>query len=174
MQSNESSNSDLVFITETWLHPTGDEVTLTSLMPPRYVASSFPRLTKPHGYGGICVLVKTNLVNPRSTRLLFSSFECSKTEININNTLVRFFCIYRPPPSQENCLTPMMFIDEFESFIDDNVSTNVRTVIIGDINFHYDIKNDTYTHRMCELLSIRNLFQLCDRPTHVKVIFWIG
>ena len=28
---------------------------------------------------------------------------------------------------------------------------------------------------MCELLSIRNLFQLCDRPTHVKghILDWL-
>ena len=68
-----------------------------------------------------------------------------------------------------------MFIEEFELFLDDYISTNVNSVIIGDINVHYDVKSDLNTQRMCDILNIRNLFQLCDKPTHVKghILDWL-
>ena len=117
-----SSNADLIFVTETWMCPSGDEVKLTTLVPPYYTAASFPRLTGTGG--GICVLIKNSFTNPRSRRVKFTTFECSRTEIIINNSLICLFCVYRPPPSKENKFTHSMFIDEFELFIDEHINLN--------------------------------------------------
>ena len=114
------------------------------------------------------MLIKNNFTNPRSRRVKFTTFECSKTEIIINNTLICFFCVYRPPPSGKNNFSPSMFIDEFELFIDENINLNSKIIIIGDMNLHFDSPHETYVKQMCNSLNIRNLFQLVHEPTHIK------
>ena len=168
------SNADLIFFTETWLSERGDEVKINTMTPPYYQACSFPRLTG--SGGGLCILTKKSFVNPKSKRIPeFTSFECSKTEIIINNIKVIFYCIYRPTPSARNGLTPSLFISEFEKFLEIYAIPNVKTVILGDINLHFDVPSETYMKQMINILYVRQLHQFVDKPTHRMghILDWI-
>ena len=149
----------MLFFTETWLLEKGDEVRISTLTPPCYVPFSVPRLTGPGG--GILVLVKKSILNTKTQRIkCFTSFECSKTELVLNNESFTFFCVYRAPPSEKNNFTPSLFISEFEQFLDSHVSSNIRTVILGDINLHFNCPHETYVKQMSTALKTRNLFQM--------------
>ena len=168
------SNADLLFFTETWLLEKGDEMRISTLTPPCYVPFSVPRLTGPGG--GILVLVKKSILNTKTQRIkCFTSFECSKTELVLNNESFTFFCVYRAPPSEKNNFTPSLFISEFEQFLDSHVSSNIRTVILGDINLHFNCPHETYVKQMSTALKTRNLFQIVNSPTHIKgnILDWI-
>ena len=52
---------DLVFLTETWLRPTGDECEMAAVTPPGFTLKSVPR-TNGTG-GGLAVLFKNSLVD---------------------------------------------------------------------------------------------------------------
>ena len=64
---------DLLFITETWLNPRGDEAKIADLAPSGYSARSFPR--RSHG-GGLAVIFRDTL----ATNLTF------KTKFNFDHT----------------------------------------------------------------------------------------
>ena len=91
---------DIVFFTETWLLEKGDEVRIKSLTPPLYVSDNFPRLTGP---GGGILIINKNGTTVKTIRITGqSTFECTKSKININSSSITVFCVYRPPPSNKN------------------------------------------------------------------------
>ena len=76
------------------------------------------------------------------------------------------FCVYRPPPSKKNKFTPAGFLDEFEQFLDNHFSLNVPTIILVDINFHYDCPDEFNVLKMYDVLKLRDLSQCVSVPTH--------
>ena len=159
---------DFFFMTETWLKPAGDEVRIQTMTPPTHNTMSLPRLT---GLGGGISVTFKNIFSPYLKNdyhsKTFISFECSCSEIMIKGTKMSIFCIYRPPPSEKNKLTPSLFIKEFEDFLDSLsfFSDSHHTLLIGDFNLHYDAKDNTYVKQMLELFEIRNFSQCVTSST---------
>ena len=160
---------DFFFMTETWLKPAGDEVRIQTMTPPTHNTMSLPRLT---GLGGGISVTFKNIFSPYLKNdyhsKTFISFECSCSEIMIKGTKMSIFCIYRPPPSEKNKLTPSLFIKEFEDFLDSLsfFSDSHHTLLIGDFNLHYDAKDNTYVKQMLDLFEIRHFSQCATSPTH--------
>ena len=163
------SNADFIFFTETWLLPKGDEVKTEAMTPSHYKAKSFPRLTGGGPGGGIFVLIKNSFKNTKFKIISdYRTFECSKSEIVLNNIPIIFYCVYRPPPSAKNGFTLSAFISDFECFLDTYCITSVHTVILGDINLHYNCPHKTYVKQMLHLLDTRDFTQLVHTKTHKK------
>ena len=165
----DSNQTDLIFITESWLSPSGDEVLITELTPPGYKCISNPRSDR--AGGGIAIIhkdyikkIKYEIINN------FSSFECSK--FTASNTT--FIILYHPPPSDVNKTTNRAFVDEFQLLIESIIDTTDRLIFIGDFNIQFDV-NDTYTLAMKSILSAHGLTQHILLPTHEKghIIDWV-
>ena len=74
--------------------------------------------------------------------------------------------VYKPPPSKRNQLNIIMFLGEFSSFLDKDVTTTEALVIVGDFNFHLDNENDQSAARFQDLLGAFNLIQLVQDSTY--------
>ena len=161
-------------MTETWFNISGDEASISQMTPPNYTTDSFPRETRG---GGICITSK-NVIGSclkNASNVDFASFELSKSDMLFYNNHFTVFCIYRPPPSKENMQTASKFLNDFEVFLDVYTLTLKRFLIIGDINLHFDEKDETYVKQMLHVLHTRNLTQLVNVPTHRSrhIIDWI-
>ena len=135
----EEENVDIAFITETWFNE-GDNTRLEAMKPNSFgKAVSFPRIGRG---GGIAIISKQA---PFSSSIDdFPTFEATQSNLRFNNNNYVFFCIYRPPPSKKNKLTVSDFISDFTTFLDSVVlATKKLFVVVGDINIHFDDKNNT-------------------------------
>ena len=157
---------DLVFLTETWLRPTGDECEMAAVTPPGFTLKSVPRANGTGG--GLAVLFRNSLVDcvKVSTKdLAFKSFEVCETRLCYQDQSVTFLCVYRPPPSRKNKLSNKMFLDEFPDLLESYVSCD-RLFVLGDINFHFDSDSDISVADLKKLLHNLSLQQLVNVPTH--------
>ena len=164
---------DIAFFTETWLADKGDEVRIKELTPPLYVSENFSRLT---GIGGGILVLSKNSTTVSSERITGqSTFECTKSKIIINDCSFIVFCIYRAPPSEANQFKDTVFISEFNDFLDSNVPSNNKFLIIGDFNLHFDCPSKTYVKQMLDLFNARNLSQIINKPTQVAghILDWV-
>ena len=166
---------DLLFLTETWFKPVGDEVRVSQMTPPNHCTDSFPRTT---GQGGGISITFKNVLQPaikNTSNVDFQSFELSRSDLLINNHHFTLFCVYRPPPSARNQLTNSQFLNEFEHFIDSYTLNLEHFLIVGDFNLHFDNMNDTYVKKMLNVLHTRNMTQLTMSATHKAghILDWI-
>lgn len=67
-----------------------------------------------------------------------------------------------------------MFIQEFCDPLDNYLITNDHLVLLGDFNLHYDSEVEFYAQTMKTCLQNRNLIQVVNKPTQIKIIYWIG
>ena len=137
---------DILFLTETWLKPQGDSSKCADLAPVGYVVRSFPRASRG---GGIAVVFRENLSHYFSSSDSFEfehpSFEAVHVTLSLPLKRLNLFCIYRPPPSKKNKLTDSMFFDEFTDLMDFSNTLSGGTVIVGDMNVHFD-RPDCHDH----------------------------
>ena len=133
---------DLLFITETWLNPRGDEAKIAELAPSGYSARSFPRRSRG---GGLAVIFRDTL----STNLTFktkfdfdhSSFELIQVSVTLPTSALHFMCMYRPPPSRKYKLTDSLFSEQFPVSRFERVSGFVcNTVRLGQVRSRHNLK----------------------------------
>lgn len=165
--------ADLVFITETWFRPNGDEVKICELTPPGYCLHSNPRGSRG---GGIAILYRESLQGC----ITFSgsdyvSFELSKMQMLYKDFRVTILCLYRPPPNKINQVKISQFMSEFSHLLDSYASSNTNLIVVGDINFHYESSIDSNVNFLKTLLTTHSLTQLIDKPTHKRnhTIDWV-
>ena len=100
------SGIDLLFITETWLNPRGDEAKIAEFAPSGYSARSFPRRSRG---GGLAVIFRDTLATNLTYKTKFdfdhTSFELIQVSVTLQTSALHFMCMYRPPPSRKNKLT---------------------------------------------------------------------
>ena len=93
---------NILFLTETWLKLSDDEIKCTNLTPSGYTVSSF---TCNNRGGGIAMLAKNSVVHliTYTSKFTFNhtSFELVHATVELNNQTVNFFCIYRPSPQNK-------------------------------------------------------------------------
>ena len=130
----------------------GDNVKVTTMTPENYECHPFNRLTGTGG--GICFFNKKCIKTKPIRITLYKSFEVVKIDLKLKCSHIIIFCVYRPPPSKKNKFTPAGFLDEFEHFLDNHFSYNAPTIILGDINFHYDCPDEFYVLKMYDVLKL--------------------
>ena len=172
------SDLDIVFIQETWFKPKGDEGKVDSLAPLGYSVKSWPR---DHRGGGTAVVFRNTLEKYLAFISDFKfdhkTFELVVTTFSFNRQNVNFASIYRTFPSRKNKLSDKMFFEdgEFPAFLDYFNGLNGSSIILGDMNFHFDQPTKTYESKIINLLDDFGYSQSVTEPTHKKghIIDWI-
>jgi len=160
-------NLDLIFITESWIHETGDDVIKAELTPSGYKILNKPRMSGDPG-GGIAIIYRSNLqisISNQSHENI-TSFEYFETKFTSHQGDIHFVCVYRPPPSKKNKLKLSTFVDEFTDFIHTKENARGKLLIFGDINIHFDQASDTEANKIKSYLDSLSLEQLITVPTH--------
>ena len=83
----------------------------------------------------------------------------------------RWRCVWlswnRPPPSKDNCSTIPDFLDQWSTFLSGYTTNNNAIIIVGDLNFHVDVKNDRDAQRFMDTIKACGLQQHVHEPTHL-------
>jgi hypothetical protein len=74
--------------------------------------------------------------------------------------------IYRPYPSSKNRLTSGLFFEEFSQFLQDYAISKGELVLVGDLNVHLDVDEDSDTRKFVALIDSLGLTQSVVGPTH--------
>ncbi|KAL8611832.1 hypothetical protein ACOMHN_041294 [Nucella lapillus] len=158
---------DIMFITETWLKPQGDEAACVDLTPGGYSMRSFPRQARRGG--GIAFITRNSLFEHATVTTEFpfdhNSFELVQLTLDGHHR-VSFFCLYRPPPSKVNKLTDGMFFEEFSELLEHANVMGGKTVFLGDFNISWDRPAHPNTIKAVDLLDMFSLSQAVNFPTH--------
>ena len=134
---------------------------------PGYEFSHIPRRGN-RGYGGVGVLHKASIKVTSSEKYKSDSFENMLIQFNTGSRCLNLDTLYRPPPNQKNKFTNTQFFEEFSTFLQDRVTSSGDLLIVGDLNFHLDKKNDTSTRKLTELLESFNILQCVNTSTHMS------
>ena len=161
-------NIDIQLITETWLAQHGDDVTIQNLTPSYFICKSFTRPNRRGG--GIAIIYKNILQRKLQIKLNLSfdhtSFEAAEFSIDQGFKFFQVICIYRPPYSGSNKLSPAVFINEFEQLLCSLSSKSRHTIILGDFNLHFDSDSSNDVNRMKDLINQCSMEKLIFNSTH--------
>ena len=169
---------DLFFVTETWLSAQGDEAITVELAPSGFDVKSFPRQSRSRG-GGIATVYKSTLGSNITFKTNFdfthTSFEVVQASITLQHNTLHFFCLYRPPPNRRNNLTDSMFTEQLPDLLDYRNSLPGFECLVGDMNIHFDNPLQSLTKQTLSTLSLYNLVQVINKPTHRcgHIIDWV-
>ena len=163
-----NQNIDILSLTETWItNKEKDDFYVKGLTFPGYEFSHIPRRGN-CGYGGVGVLHKASIKVTSSEKYKSDSFENMLIQFNTGSRCLNLVTLYRPPPNQKNKFTNTQFFEEFSTFLQDRVTSSGDLLIVGDLNFHLDKKNDTATRKLTELLESFNILQCVNTSTHMS------
>jgi exonuclease III len=146
---------DVLALTETWLCQ-DDDFAVRDICPSQYTFHSAPRSSRG---GGVALLHKKMLKfrNQSHIKRKFKSFEFFDLFMSHSNSSLRVVIVYRPPPSKSNKSSLALFFEEFPVLLEQLVTTPSSLLIVGDFNFHVNVKSDTTAKRFSSLLDAFNL-----------------
>ena len=156
-------NSDIVFLTETWLQSDNNAITAKVKTYGYKLVHNRRKDRAKEGGGGVGVLVKNSVSAKQLPVKHYSSFEHTVVKIQLINKKSLFvITVYR---LQEVAFST--FFDEYTELLNLYVVSNEHFVIAGDINIHMETE-EASAKRMQELLDLYDLKQHVDEPTHIK------
>ena len=79
---------------------------------------------------------------------------------------INFFCLDRPPPSRINQLTDSCFFSDFSFLLDHCNTLSSKSIILGDLNVHFDISTNPLVMKINSLLNRYRFYQVVTVPTH--------
>ena len=94
------------------------------------------------------------------------SFEVIRLSITLTSGNINSFCLCRPPPSTNNHLTDSSFFSEFSFLLDQCSILSSKSIILGDLNVHFDIPTDPLVLKINSLLNRYCFYQAVTVPTH--------
>lgn len=160
------SNLDLIMMTETWLHPHGDEHTKSELKQAGYDFHDIPRVNRD---GGGIALHWSSALNVKSLNNgEFSSFQYGEWKVMHGQKSVVVTLIYHSPYSLKNPVTDAAFVEEFSDYLDEFMDTygHCEILIAGDFNLHVDDEHNSVANTFLDLLDSRNLTNHVNVQTH--------
>ena len=164
-------------MTETWLSAQGDEAKTVELAPSGFDVKSFPRQPRSRD-GGIATEYKStlgsNITFKTNYDLTHTSFEVVQASITLLHNTLHFFRLYRPPPNRRNNLTDFMFTEQLPD-LDYINNLPGFACLVGDMNIHLDNPLQSLTKQTLTTLSLYNLVQVINKPTHRcgHIIDWV-
>ena len=174
----EDNGVDLFFETETWLSAQGDEAKTVELAPSGFDVKSFPRQSRSRG-GGIATVYKSTLGSNITFKTNFdfthTSFQVVQASITLQHNTLHFFCLYHHPPNRRNNLTDSMFTEQLPDLLDYVNNLSGYVCLVGDMNIHFDNLLQSLTKQTLTTLSLYNLVQVINKPTHRcgHIIDWV-
>ena len=139
---------------------------------------SFPRQSRSRG-GGIATVYKSTLGSNITFKTNFdfthTSFKVVQASITLQHNTLHFFCLYRPPPNRQNNLTDSMFTEQLPDLLDYVNNLQGFVCLVGDMNMHFDNPLQSLTKQTLTSLSLYNLVQVINKPTHRcgHIIDWV-
>ena len=156
-------NSDIVFLTETWLPSDKNAITAEIKTYGYRLLHNRRKDRLKLGGGGVGVVVKNSLIAKHLPVKHYTSFEHSVVKLQLSNKKVMFLIsLYR---LQEVAIS--MFFKEFTELLNLYAVSHEDIIIAGDSNIHMETE-DTSAKQMKELLNLYDLKQHVEEPTHVK------
>lgn len=148
-------------MTETWLKETGTEITINEVVPQDYSILTENRQTIRGG--GVAIIFKSKLDLKRIPNCATTSFQYIEVEINKShsNYPTRIICLYRPPSS---CVSS--FFSELSELLSKRTTLQIKILLAGDFNIHFDSQNDRQRNTLASLLDEYGLKQMVNKPTH--------
>ena len=156
---------DICLVQETFLRE-ADRAKIQEIKDYGWCIISDPR--KHRSGGGIGILYKPDIklqANEKVTK--YKSFQVMETVLHSDAGSVRLVNIYRPPYTKKAKYTESVFLEEFESYLDDLTGKTGTSLFMGDFNIHVERPEDFYPKKFLKLLDDYNLIQRVPQvPTH--------
>ena len=166
----DSNQLDVFAIAETWTHESGDETAFQEMMPEGYAYIHAPRVASDRG-GGIAVVHKSNLditLQDSTVSGKCKQFELLDCIVHFKPQKIRLVIVYRPPPSKKNGLRLEKFWKEWTRLLENLSSLSYEVLIVGDLNLHLDLKDESATIKFVGILEEFGYKQHVMVPTHIK------
>ena len=146
-----------------------DKKCIGELVPSGYKFKHAPRPGDRQG-GGVGLVYKSAIkvkVHGSSKDDGYTHFEHMDCDLSVDKTSFRLAVVYRPGPTKENRLKNAVFFYQWSTFLAEYATQSKEIVIVGDLNFHVDVKNNHEAQRFADTLNTCGLRQHVHEPTHV-------
>ena len=155
---------DLFFVTKTWLSAQGDEAKPVELEPSGFDVKSFPRyIAISWRWNCYKSTLGTNITFKTNNDFTLTSFKVVQASITLQHNTLHFFCLNRPPT---NNLTDSMSTEKLPDLLDYVNNFPGFVCLVGDMNIHFDNPLQSLTKQPLTTLSLYNLVQVINKPTH--------
>ena len=156
-------NSDVVFLTETWLQTDENAITAEAKTYGYELLHNRRKDREKERGGGVGLLVRNNISAKQLKVKHYSSLEYTVVQIKLCNRksifLISFYHL------QEVAVST--FVEDFTDLLNDYTIPNEHFIIAGDINIHMET-DDANSNKIKDLIDIYDLKQHVEVPTHVK------
>ena len=138
---------------------------------------SFPRQSQSRGSGIVTVYKSTigsNITFKTNFDFTHTSFKVVQASNTLQHNTLHFFFLYRTQPNQQNNLIDTMFTEQLPDL--DYVNNLPGFIcLVGDMNIHFDNPIQSLTKQTLTTLSLYNLVQVINEPTHRcgHIIDWV-
>ena len=155
--------SDIVFLTETWLQSDTNSITAEiKTYGYKLLHDRRKDRAKERG-GGVGIMIKTGLAAKQQPARHYESFEYTVVNLSLaNKKKLILISIYRVLFVAEK-----VFLNDIAELFDEFVVSNEHIIIAGDVNIHVETA-DLYARQFDELLDLYDLKQHVSKPTHSK------
>ena len=130
---------------------------------------SFPHQLRSRG-SGIATTYKSILGSNTTFKTNFefthTLFKVVQASITLQHNTQHLFYLYRPPINLQNNLTDSMFIEQLPDLPDYINNLPGYVYLVGDVNIHFDNPLQSLTKHTLTALSLYNLVQVINKPTH--------
>lgn len=161
----DKTNADFAVITETWLRSNVDNVWIDCC---QFNTDGYSIVTANRNNrkgGGLALIHKEGYTVKIIESGQKQSFEYLLCSVVIQNNIVTLAMIYRPPHSEKNPCTSLMFIDDFTQFLPDILTEHKNIVILGDFNLHLEA-DDPDSRVFTDIVDAMGLTPHVTIPTH--------
>ena len=155
-------NSDVVFITETWLSSEKNNITADVKTYGYELIHKIRKDRSKERGGGVGIIVRSTIPGKPLPCNDFCSFECNIVKIPLkDNKFIVLISVYRLQfiPVSE-------FISEFSDLLETYAVLNEYFVIAGDVNIHTET-DESSSRKFLDLLDLYDLRQHVVGPTHI-------
>ena len=133
---SSQSQSDIYFVTETWLNGTISD----GILDPQNLYCILRHDRADHRGGGVCAFIRRNLkMNIIPTTNIHPLIDLIGFDIFIKSEITfRFFLVYRPPNSSPiyNSIDEETYFQNIADFISNDINSRGPTTVLGDLNCH--------------------------------------
>ncbi|KAI6655641.1 RNA-directed DNA polymerase from transposon X-element [Oopsacas minuta] len=153
-----SNSLDILIIKETWLieEPDPSLCMLRQLLPD-FRLTSIPRAAR----GGLPAILYRSFFTPKVNRgPVYSLFEY----LDLNLSSGKFSCLFISFYQKESPFS--QFILDFSDLIECTIAIQIKIILAGDFNLHFDLPSDPHTVLFNESLRTFDLQQHITSPTH--------
>ena len=156
-------NSDIVFLTETWLQSDENAITAETKTYGYELLHNRRKDREKERGGGVGVLVRDNISAKQLKAKHYSSLEHTVVQIRLCNKRSLFvISVYR---LQEVAVST--FLEDFTDLLNDYTIPNEHFIIAGDLNIHMETDNAS-SNKFDDLIDMYDLKQHVEMPTHIK------